>query len=76
LYKPFLTDTIGGIIFQFVALVIYMILSIEFLIHFLLKKPFPGREDTLNGGRPSVLDSKIKQMIFGAGLSSLCMFIR
>ena len=71
-----LTDIVGGIIFQFVAVVVYMLLTIEFLIRFALKKPFSGREDTLNGTRPTVLDSKTKQMIFGVGLSSLAMFIR
>ncbi|KAF9647189.1 RTA1-domain-containing protein [Thelephora ganbajun] len=67
---------LGGIAFQFAAIVIYMLLSIEFLIRFALKKPFSRREDTLNGTRLSVLDSKTKQMIVGAGLSSLAMFIR
>ena len=76
LYRLLLTDIVGGIIFQFVAVVVYMLLTIEFLIRFALKKPFSGREDTLNGTRPTVLDSKTKQMIFGVGLSSLAMFIR
>lgn len=67
---------IGGIVFQFAAVVVYMLLTIEFLIRFALKKPFSGREDTLNGTRQTVLDSKTKQMILGVGLSSLAMFIR
>jgi len=75
-HRPSLTDIIGGIIFQFVAVVVYMLLTAEFLVRFALKKPFSGREDTLNGARPSTLDSKTKQMILGAGLSSLAMFIR
>jgi len=67
---------LGGIIFQFVAVCVYMILTFEFLIRFTLKKPFSGREDTLNGGHPTVLDSKIKQLVFGVILSSVAMFIR
>ena len=68
---------IGGIIFQFVAVVVYLLLTIEFLVRFALKKPFSGRrEDTLNGMPPAALDSKTKQMIFGVLLSSLAMFIR
>lgn len=70
-----LTDT-GGIVFQFAAVVVYMILSTEFFTRFLLKKPFPGREDTLDNGGLPVLDSKTKQMVFGVGLSTLAMFIR
>ena len=53
-----------------------MLLTIEFLIRFALKKPFSRREETLNDPRIAVLDSKTKQMIFGIGLSSLAMFIR
>jgi len=67
---------LGGIAFQFAAIVVYMLLSTEFFIRFLLKKPFPGREDTLNNGTLPVLDSRTKQMIFGVGLSTLAMFIR
>ena len=70
------TSTIGGIAFQLAAVVVYILLTIEFLIRFALKKPFSRREDTLNGARPSVVDSKTKQMIIGVGLSSLAMFIR
>ena len=66
----------GGIVFQFAAVVVYMLLTIEFLARFALKKPFSGREETLNGARMIVLDSKTKQMIAGVGLSSLAMFIR
>jgi len=76
LHKPLLTDIIGGIIFQFVAVVVYMLLTIEFLVRFALNKPFSSREDTLDGPRLSTLDSKTKQMILGVGLSSLAMFIR
>ena len=71
-----LTVIVGGIVFQFVAVVVYMLLTTEFLIRFALKKPFSRREETLNDARIAVLDSKTKQMIFGVGLSSLAMFIR
>ena len=71
-----LTDIVGGIVFQFVAVVVYMLLTIEILIRFALKKPFSRREETLDDARITVLDSKTKQMTFGVGLSSLAMFIR
>jgi hypothetical protein len=75
-HRSSLTDTVGGIIFQFVAVVVYMLLTTEFLIRFALKKPFSRREETLDEARMTVLDSKTKQMILGVGLSSLAMFIR
>lgn len=71
-----LSHITGGIIFQFASVVVYMFLTSEFVIRFLLKKPFHRREDTLNGGRVVVLDSKAKQMLYGVGLSTLAMFIR
>ena len=78
-HRPLLTDAIGGIVFQFVALVVYLVITTEFLVRFALDEPFSRREDTedtLNGPRLFTLDSKTKQMIFGLSLSSLCMFIR
>lgn len=69
-------DIAGGIVFQFAAVVVYMVLTIEFLIRFALNKPFSRREDTLDTARTTVLDSKTKQMILGVLLSSLAMFIR
>jgi hypothetical protein len=74
--RPPLKVIAGGIAFQFAAVVVYMLLSTEFFVRFLLKKPFPGREDTIYGAPPSVLDSRTKQMIVGVGLSTLAMFIR
>ena len=71
-----LTGLVGGIAFQFAAIVVYMLLSTEFFVRFLLKKPFPGREDTLDGAPPAILDSRTKQMVIGVGFSTLAMFIR
>ena len=68
--------TLGGIGFQFVAIVVCMLLTTEFLVRFSLNKPFPCREGTLKGARRFVLDSKTKQMMFGIGLSSLAMLTR
>ena len=75
-HRPFLTIIVGGIGFQFVAVVVYMLLTTEFLIRFTLNKPFPRREDTLNGAWLSVLDSKTKQMVLGVGLSSFAVLVR
>jgi len=66
---------LGGIVFQFVAILVYMLLVAEFLVRYHLDKPFPRREGTLIGRSPK-LDSKTRQMVFGVGFSSLCIFIR
>lgn len=65
----------GGIAFQFGAIVIYMTITCEFLIRYYLDRPFPRRRDTFIG-KLLGLDSKTKQMIFGALASSFCMFMR
>jgi len=66
---------LGGIVFQFAGIVVYMALTSEFLIRYHLDKPFPDRENTYIG-KMAVLDSKTKQMIFGMYFSSFCIFIR
>lgn len=67
--------TLGGIAFQFTSIVVYMILTLEFLIRFYLNKPFYDSKGTLTQNRSSV-DAKTMQMILGICLSSLSMFIR
>ncbi|KAF9645570.1 RTA1-domain-containing protein [Thelephora ganbajun] len=66
---------LGGIVFQFASIVVYMVLTSEFLIRSYLDRPFTHRRDTFIGGFPRV-DFETKQMIFGVSFSSLCMFIR
>lgn len=66
---------LGGIIFQFVAIIVYIFLTSEFLVRYHFNKPFPHRGDTFVG-TSSALDSKTEQMIFGVYFGSLCMFIR
>lgn len=62
--------------FQFAGIVVYMFLTTEFLIRYYLDKPFHHNENTLYIGKPAMIDSKTKQMIFGVYSSSFCMFIR
>lgn len=66
---------LGGIVFQFSGIVVYMFLTSEFLIRYHLDKPFPDRKNTYIG-KMAVLDSKTKQMMFGVYFSSFCVFIR
>ena len=65
----------GGIAFQFIGILVYLLLTSEFLIRYALNKPFsrPGR---LFIAVPPPIDFKTSQMIFGVCLSSLCMFTR
>ncbi|PAV21959.1 hypothetical protein PNOK_0191600 [Pyrrhoderma noxium] len=62
-----------GIIIQMVAIVIYVALASEFLFRYFTKRPVRNLNDKVVEG---VLDRKIKLMIFGLSLSTLCIFIR
>ncbi|KAF9781599.1 RTA1-domain-containing protein [Thelephora terrestris] len=66
---------LGGIVFQFAAIVVYMALTIEFLVRFYLDKPFHRLNDTFIK-TSSTVDSKTSQMIFGVFFSSFCISIR
>lgn len=66
---------LGGIVFQFASIVVYMLLTSEFLIRYYLNKPFRHHEEKFSKA-PSTIDSKTIQMIFAVCFGSLCMFIR
>ena len=66
---------LGGIVFQMLAITIYMGLAIEFLYRFLHDKPFKGRYDALASGRYT-LDHNMKLMLVGSTLSSLMIYVR
>lgn len=67
---------LGGIVFQFAAIVVYMLLTTEFLIRYYLNKPFRHLDTFIGTSSPVGSKSKTNQMIFGVCFSSLCMFIR
>ena len=66
---------LGGIVFQMIAITIYMALAIEFVYRFWHHKPFKGREDVSPSGR-YLLDHNMKLMLAGATLSSLLIYVR
>lgn len=66
---------LGGIVFQLIAITIYMALALEFLYRFWHDKPFKGRYDALPLGRHK-LDRNTKYMLLGSALSSLMIYVR
>ena len=65
---------LGGIVFQMLAITIYMALAIEFVYRFWHNKPFEGRVDTSCGRH--TLDRNMKLMLVGSALSSLMIYVR
>ena len=66
---------LGGIIFQMLAITIYMGLALDFLYRFWHDKPYKGRHDVPPPGRHQ-LNRKIKYMLLGSALSSLMIYVR
>ena len=66
---------LGGIVFQMLAITIYMVLAVEFVYRFWYDKPFKGRYDFSAPGR-SGLDHNVKLMLVGSALSSLMIYVR
>ena len=66
---------LGGIVFQMLAITIYMGLAIEFVYRFWYNQPFEGRHDAPPTGRHT-LDHNTKLMLVGSTLSSLMIYVR
>lgn len=66
---------LGGIIFQMIAITIYMILAIEFILRYLNDKPFQRSYNEPPTGN-YFLDKKMKMMLFGTSFSSLAIYVR
>jgi len=66
---------LGGIVFQLIAITIYMGLAIEFVHRFWNNKPFKGRDDIPPSGRYT-LDRNMMLMLVGSTLSSLLIYVR
>ena len=64
-----------GIVFQLVAITIYVMLAAEFIMRYLKKQPFKRAHNDPPTGN-YVLDKKMKLMLFNIGISTLCLFIR
>ena len=67
---------LGGIVFQMLAITIYMALAIEFVYRFWHNKPFKGREDVSPLSGRHMLDHNMRLMLVGATLSSLLIYVR
>jgi len=66
---------LGGIVFQMLAITIYMGLAAEFVYRFWYNKPFKGRHDAPPNGHHT-LDHNMKLMLVGSTLSSLMIYVR
>jgi len=66
---------LGGIIFQMIAITIYMILAIEFIYRYSTDKPFKRANNEPPSGNYFV-DKKMKTMFFGIAFSSLAIYVR
>ncbi|GJE99943.1 RTA1 domain-containing protein [Phanerochaete sordida] len=65
---------LGGIVFQLVAISVYMLLATEFVLRYL--KDRPVRPALVAAVGPRTLDTRMRLMLFGLGLSTLAIFIR
>lgn len=66
---------LGGIVFQMIAITIYMGLALDFLYRFWYNKPYKGRNDALPSGTHT-LDRNVAYMLLGSALSSLLIYVR
>ncbi|KAF8919304.1 RTA1 like protein-domain-containing protein [Mucidula mucida] len=74
---------LGGIVFQLVIIVLYSIMSTEFLFRYVHDRPVGGlkpasqSQATLGGAESrGEMDTKTKIMVAGLGFNILCLFIR
>ncbi|KZV91661.1 RTA1-domain-containing protein [Exidia glandulosa HHB12029] len=64
---------LGGILVQFVAIILYVALASEFLLRYMLDKPV--RKNVPSSARVT-LDSGVRMMIIGLCISTVFLFIR
>jgi hypothetical protein len=64
---------LGGIVFQLIAIIVYAIVSIEFLFRFKNDRPFPNRADAIPR---EPLPTKSRLMLLGLAISGSTMLIR
>ncbi|EJD50216.1 RTA1-domain-containing protein [Auricularia subglabra TFB-10046 SS5] len=62
---------LGGIVLQFVAIIVYVALALEFLLRYTLDKPL--RTPTVKRG---ALDRKLRTMVLALGVSTLFILVR
>jgi len=66
---------LGGIVFQMLAITIYMVLAVEFVYRYLTDKPFQRPHNDPPTGN-YFLDKNMKAMLFGSAFSSLALYVR
>jgi hypothetical protein len=66
---------LGGIIFQMIAITLYMVLAIEFIYRYLNDKPFQ-RPDNEPPTGSYFMDKKMKAVLFGSAFGSLALYVR
>jgi len=66
---------LGGIVFQMIAITIYMILAVEFVFRYLSDKPFQRPDNEPPTGN-YFMDKKMKAMLSGCVFSSLAIYVR
>lgn len=83
---------LGGIVFQLVAIIAYVLLASEFLFRYYRdspvrysttvtdedgnKKKVMGEDGRIGRGERGEVDGRMKMMLVGMGVMTLCLFIR
>jgi hypothetical protein len=66
---------LGGILFQMIAITVYMILAVEFIFRYIGDKPFQRPDNEPPSGN-YFMDGKMKAMLFGISFGSLAIYVR
>ncbi|CCM00136.1 uncharacterized protein FIBRA_02163 [Fibroporia radiculosa] len=64
---------LAGIIFQTIAITIYVLFASEFMFRYIYDRPIRGR---VSSPTPYGLDKNMKTMLFALAFSSLCIYLR
>jgi len=68
---------LGGIALQMIAITIYIGFAVEFFFRYFNDNPvYDTSASSVEGGKPTQLDKRMKIMIFGLMFSTICLFIR
>lgn len=65
---------LAGIVFQLVAITVYMLLAAEFILRSVYDRPIKAGDS--NGRRNADMDRKMKAMLAALAISSVCIYIR
>jgi hypothetical protein len=65
---------LGGIVFQLVAITVYVCLAAEFIVRYTADRPVPSRRDT--SAIRGVLTPRRKLLLTALALNTLCLLVR